>query len=76
MEIIMAIKKDKNYSTARIYIEDLARLRLIAKHTGKTQISTLHDLVKEKWTYKVCIAILRWPVIIGSIFTTKKTYIN
>ena len=45
----MAIKKDKNYSTARIYIEDLARLRLIAKHTGKTQISTLHDLVKEKW---------------------------
>ena len=49
MEIIMAIKKDKNYSTARIYIEDLARLRLIAKHTGKTQISTLHDLVKEKW---------------------------
>ena len=49
MEINMTTKKEKNYSTARIYIEDLARLRLIAKHTGKTQISTLHDLVKEKW---------------------------
>ncbi len=45
----MSNKKEKNYSTARIYIEDLARLRLIAKHTGKTQISTLHDLVNEKW---------------------------
>tara|TARA_R100001463_G_scaffold20282_7_gene49480 strand:- start:1976 stop:2200 length:225 start_codon:yes stop_codon:yes gene_type:complete len=49
MEINMSNKKEKNYSTARIYIEDLARLRLIAKHTGKTQISTLHDLVNEKW---------------------------
>ena len=45
----MSNKKEKNYSTARIYIEDLARLRLNAKHTGKTQISTLHDLVNEKW---------------------------
>jgi len=42
-------KKEKNYSTARIYTEDLARLRIMAKHSGKTQISVLNQLIKLQW---------------------------
>tara|TARA_X000000368_G_scaffold336822_1_gene274533 strand:+ start:9524 stop:9736 length:213 start_codon:yes stop_codon:yes gene_type:complete len=42
-------KKEKNYSTARIYTEDLARLRIMAKHSGKTQISVLNQLIKFQW---------------------------
>ena len=42
-------KKEKSYSTARIYTEDLARLRIMAKHSGKTQISVLNQLIKFQW---------------------------
>ncbi len=42
-------KKEKSYSTARIYTEDLARWSIMAKHSGKTQISVLNQLIRFQW---------------------------
>jgi len=42
-------EKTVNYSTARIYTETLARLRVLATNSQKTQIKMIDELVNEAW---------------------------
>jgi|TARA_R110002167_G_scaffold26086_1_gene89909 hypothetical protein len=41
--------KSVNYSTARIYTETLARLRVLATNSEKTQIKMIDELVTQAW---------------------------
>ena len=42
-------EKNVNYTTARIYTETLARLRVLATNSQKTQIKMIDELVNEAW---------------------------
>ena len=38
-----------NYSTARIYTQSLAKLRVLAKDKGKSQIKMIDEIINTSW---------------------------
>ena len=42
-------EKCLNYSTARIYTQSLAKLRVLAKDKGKSQIKMIDEIINTSW---------------------------
>lgn len=42
-------EKCVNYSTARIYTQSLAKLRVLAKDRGKSQIKMIDEIINTSW---------------------------
>ena len=46
-------EKCVNYSTARIYTQSLAKLRVLAKDRGKSQIKMIDAIINTSWDQRM-----------------------